>query len=71
MSRYLYDLPDWPDFRWDREKLAAPLVALRHRLQIEQRYDQLHRRIAAVGHVPVHTRPQLFQAPAPAAGYVS
>src|SRR5438445_12346480 len=31
MSRYIYDLPDWPDFRWDQKKLAAPLAALRHR----------------------------------------
>src|SRR5437762_12969627 len=31
MSRYTYDLPDWPDFRWDQKKLAAPLAALRHR----------------------------------------
>src|SRR5437762_3058866 len=31
MSRYIYDLPDWPDFQWDQKKLAAPLAALRHR----------------------------------------
>jgi Fic family protein len=31
MSRYVYELPDWPDFRWDQKKLAAPLAALRHR----------------------------------------
>ena len=31
MSRYIHELPGWPDFQWDREKLAAPLAALRHR----------------------------------------
>src|SRR5438093_12963883 len=31
MSRYIYDLPDWPDFQWDQKKLATPLAALRHR----------------------------------------
>jgi Fic family protein len=31
MSRYIHELPDWPDFRWDQKKLAAPLAALRHR----------------------------------------
>ena len=28
---YIYDLPDWPRFRWDSAGLAIPLVALRHR----------------------------------------
>ncbi|OGQ84140.1 MAG: cell filamentation protein Fic [Deltaproteobacteria bacterium RIFCSPLOWO2_12_FULL_60_19] len=31
MSRYIHELPDWPDFEWDQEKLAGPLAALRHR----------------------------------------
>ena len=31
MTRYIYDLPDWPDFRWNHEKLVSPLAALRHR----------------------------------------
>jgi Fic family protein len=31
MSRYIHELPDWPDFKWDQEKLAGPLAALRHR----------------------------------------
>lgn len=29
--RYIHDLPDWPAFRWDREALAEPLAAVRHR----------------------------------------
>jgi Fic family protein len=31
MSRYIYELPGWPGFRWDHKKLAGPLAALRHR----------------------------------------
>lgn len=31
MSRYIHELPDWPSFKWDQEKLAGPLAALRHR----------------------------------------
>ena len=31
MSRYIHELRDWPHFRWDTEKLAGPLAALRHR----------------------------------------
>ncbi|MBI4527472.1 MAG: Fic family protein [Deltaproteobacteria bacterium] len=31
MRRYIHELPDWPDFRWDQKKLAAALTALRHR----------------------------------------
>ena len=31
MSRYIYELPDWPKFRWDQKALAAPLAAVRHR----------------------------------------
>src|SRR5262245_50191815 len=28
---YLHELPDWPRFTWDRQKLAGPLAAVRHR----------------------------------------
>ena len=28
---YIYELSDWPNFRWSHERLAAPLAALRHR----------------------------------------
>ena len=31
MNRYIHELSDWPDFRWDQKKLAVPLAALRHR----------------------------------------
>ncbi len=31
MNRYIHELPDWPDFQWDQEKLAGPLAGLRHR----------------------------------------
>jgi Fic family protein len=31
MRRYIHELPDWPAFKWDQEKLAGPLAALRHR----------------------------------------
>ena len=31
MSRYIHELPDWPDFQWDQKKLAGQLVTLRHR----------------------------------------
>ena len=31
MDRYIYELPDWPKFRWDQTMLAAPLAAVRHR----------------------------------------
>lgn len=31
MARYIYQLPEWPEFRWDHEKLAAPLATARHR----------------------------------------
>ena len=31
MSRYIHLLPDWPRFHWDRDSLAEPLAALRHR----------------------------------------
>jgi Fic family protein len=29
--RYIHDLPAWPQFQWDRERLAEPLAALRLR----------------------------------------
>jgi Fic family protein len=29
--KYIHELADWPDFRQDQEKLAAPLAAVRHR----------------------------------------
>ena len=28
---YSHDLPDWPQFQWDRERLAEPLAAVRLR----------------------------------------
>ena len=28
---YIHELQDWPRFTWDREKLAEPLAAVRHR----------------------------------------
>ena len=31
MSRYIYDQPDWPQFRWDQKALEALLAAVRHR----------------------------------------
>jgi Fic family protein len=31
MTRYIHQLPDWPDFRWDHDALAAPLAEVRHR----------------------------------------
>jgi len=31
MNPYIYQLPDWPAFRWDSTRLAGPLAALRHR----------------------------------------
>ena len=30
MSRYIHELPDWPGFHWNRERLAQPLAAVRH-----------------------------------------
>ena len=30
MASYIHDLPNWPRFRWDHERLAAPLAAARH-----------------------------------------
>lgn len=31
MSAYIYDLPDWPRFRWNQETLSQRLAALRHK----------------------------------------
>ncbi|MEE9144723.1 MAG: Fic family protein [Candidatus Binatia bacterium] len=31
MNRYIHELPEWPDFQWDQEKLSGPLAQLRHR----------------------------------------
>jgi Fic family protein len=31
MSTYIYELPDWPKFRWNDGWLATPLAAARHR----------------------------------------
>ena len=28
---HIHELPDWPHLRWDRERLAEPLAAVRHR----------------------------------------
>ena len=31
MPKYIRQLPEWPEFRWDHEILAAPLASLQHR----------------------------------------
>ncbi|MBV8752020.1 MAG: Fic family protein [Hyphomicrobiales bacterium] len=31
MATYIYELPDWPSFRWDDKRLADQLAAVRHR----------------------------------------
>ena len=31
MSKYIYDLPDWPQFRWDAAALNEQLAEVRHR----------------------------------------
>jgi Fic family protein len=31
MSKYIYELPDWPQFRWDTAAVADRLAAARHR----------------------------------------
>ena len=31
MPSYIHELKDWPRFRWDADRLAAPLAAVRHR----------------------------------------
>ncbi len=30
LPRYIHELPDWPKFRWDQDRLAGPLAAVRH-----------------------------------------
>ena len=30
MAGYLHELSDWPRFRWDEGRLAAPLASARH-----------------------------------------
>ena len=30
MATYIHEFPDWPKFRWDDGRLAAPLAAARH-----------------------------------------
>ena len=30
-AEYIHDLGDWPNFFWDKEKLANPLIEVRHR----------------------------------------
>ena len=29
-SRYIHELPDWPKFHWDEEKLSKSLASVRH-----------------------------------------
>ncbi|MCW5602829.1 Fic family protein, partial [Nitrosomonas sp.] len=31
MNRYIHELSDWPDFRWDHKKLSGLLASVRHR----------------------------------------
>lgn len=31
MLRYIYQLPDWPNFHWSNGEVAGPLAAVRHR----------------------------------------
>jgi Fic family protein len=31
MTYYIHELADWPNFQWDKGRLAAPLAAARHR----------------------------------------
>jgi Fic family protein len=31
MPKYIHELPDWPDFRWNQDSLATQLPAVRHR----------------------------------------
>src|ERR1039457_5778829 len=30
INRYIHGVPDWPRFHWNRERLVAPLAAVRH-----------------------------------------
>ena len=29
-SRYIHELSDWPKFKWDQDRLAGTLAAVRH-----------------------------------------
>jgi len=31
MTKYIHELPDWPEFRWDHKALTEPLASVRHR----------------------------------------
>jgi Fic family protein len=31
MPRYIYQIPQWPEFQWDKERLTNQLAAVRHR----------------------------------------
>jgi Fic family protein len=31
LTRYIYQLPEWPQFQWDKEILVTPLADIRHR----------------------------------------
>src|SRR5216117_2889099 len=31
MTKYIHQLPDWPQTHWDQDALAAPLAEIRHR----------------------------------------
>ena len=31
MTTYIHELPNWPHFRWAKERLATQLAAVRHR----------------------------------------
>ena len=43
MSNYIYDLPDWPRFRWNQEAISPRLAAVRHK------QDRLIGRMQALG----------------------
>ncbi len=43
MSSYIYDLPDWPRFRWNQDAISPRLAAVRHK------QDRLIGRMQALG----------------------
>jgi len=43
MSNYIYDLPDWPRFRWNQDAISPRLAAVRHK------QDRLIGRMQALG----------------------
>jgi len=43
MSNYIYDLPDWPRFRWNQEAIFPRLTGVRHK------QDRLIGRMQALG----------------------